>query len=67
MTALPDIPRFYTALAECLATLLYTYGLTARFKKGITISITVVWAVVLSVFLELTAGTGLGAGPEVER
>ena len=54
MTALPDIPRFYTALAECLATLLYTYGLTPRFGKRTTISITVVWAVVLSAFLELT-------------
>ena len=24
MTALPDIPRLYTALAECLAVLLFT-------------------------------------------
>ena len=26
MTALPDIPRLYTALAECLAVLLFTTG-----------------------------------------
>ncbi len=54
MTALPDIPRFYTALAECLAVLLYAFATAPRFKKAVTIALTVVWAVVLSVFLELT-------------
>ena len=54
MNTLPDIPRLYTALAECLAVLLYTFGLTPRFGKGITAAVTVVWAAVLSVFLVLT-------------
>lgn len=31
--ALPDIPRLYTALAECLAVLLFTPGLVARFSR----------------------------------
>ena len=48
MTALPDIPRLYTALAECLAVLLFTPGLVARFSRRATVAITLVWAVVLS-------------------
>ena len=32
MTVLPDIPRLYTALAECLAELLVTPGLAPRFS-----------------------------------
>ena len=52
--ALPDIPRLYTALAECLAVLLFTPGLVARFSRRATAAITLVWAVVLSVFLGLT-------------
>ena len=54
MTALPDIPRLYTALAECLAVLLFTPGLAARFSRRATAAITLVWAVVLSAFLGLT-------------
>ena len=54
MTALPDIPRLYTALAECLAVLLFTPGLVARFSRRATVAITMVWAVVLSAFLGLT-------------
>ena len=54
MTALPDIPRLYTALAECLAVLLFTPGLVARFSRRATVAITLVWAVVLSAFLGLT-------------
>ena len=50
MTALPDIPRLYTALAECLAVLLFTPGLVARFSRRATVAITMVWAVVLSAF-----------------
>lgn len=33
MTALPDIPRLYTALAECLAVLLFTPALAPRFPE----------------------------------
>ncbi len=54
MTALPDIPRFYTALAECLAALLYARATAPRFRRSVTAAVTVVWGVVLSVFLELT-------------
>ena len=54
MTALPDIPRLYTALAECLAVLLFTPALAPRFSKAVTGGITLLWAVVLSAFLGLT-------------
>ena len=30
MTALPNIPRLYTALAECMAILLYAWPLPRR-------------------------------------
>ena len=36
MTALPDIPRLYTALAECLSVLLITPTLVPRFSKMVT-------------------------------
>ena len=32
MTAVPDIPRLYAALAECLATLLYAQQLMPRYS-----------------------------------
>lgn len=54
MTALPDIPRLYTALAECLAVLLFTPALAPRFSKAVTGGITLLWAAGLSAFLELT-------------
>ena len=54
MTALPDIPRLYTALAECLAVLLFTPALAPRFSRAVTGGITLLWAAVLSAFLELT-------------
>lgn len=54
MTALPDIPRLYTALAECLAVLLVTPALMPRFSKVVTGGITLLWAAVLSAFLGLT-------------
>ncbi len=54
MTALPDIPRLYTALAECLAVLLITPALVPRFSKTVTVGITLLWAAVLSAFLGLT-------------
>lgn len=54
MTALPDIPRLYTALAECLAVLLVTPALMSRFSKAVTVGVTLLWAAVLSAFLGLT-------------
>lgn len=54
MTVLPDIPRLYTALAECLAVLLVTPALAPRFSKEVTVGITLLWAAVLSAFLGLT-------------
>lgn len=54
MTALPDIPRLYTALAECLAVLLFTPALAPRFSKAVTGGVTLLWAAVLSAFLGLT-------------
>ena len=54
MTALPDIPRLYTALAECLAVLLFTPALAPRFSRAVTGGITLLWAAGLSAFLELT-------------
>ena len=49
MTALPDIPRLYTALAECLSVLLITPTLVPRFSKMVTAGVTLLWAAVLSV------------------
>ena len=40
MTALPDIPRLYTALAECLAVLLFTPALAPRFSRAVTGGVT---------------------------
>ena len=54
MTALPDIPRLYTALAECLSVLLITPALVPRFSKMVTAGVTLLWAAVLSAFLGLT-------------
>ena len=52
--ALPDIPRLYTALAECLSVLLITPTLVPRFSKMVTAGVTLLWAAVLSAFLGLT-------------
>ena len=38
MTALPSIPRLYTALAECLAVGIYALPLGIRFGKTATIA-----------------------------
>lgn len=54
MTALPDIPRLYTALAECLAVLLVTPALMPRFSRAVTVGVTLLWAAGLSAFLGLT-------------
>ncbi len=56
MTALPNIPRLYTALAECMAILLYAWPLPRRFGKRPTIVLTGGWAVALSIFLHATGG-----------
>ena len=49
MTMLPNIPRLYTALAEVLAVLLYARHLPRRFHRQTVV--TVVWALVLGIFL----------------
>ena len=51
MTALPDIPRLYTALAECLAVLLFTPALVPRFSRAVTAGVTLLWAAVLLVLM----------------
>ena len=54
MIELPNIPRLYTALAEVLAVCLYADRLPLRCGKTATRAITVVWVIVLGVFLECT-------------
>lgn len=49
---LPNIPRLYTALAEVLAVLLYARRLPRRFHRQT--AVTVVWALVLGIFLHKT-------------
>lgn len=56
MTALPNIPRLYTALAEVLAVLLYAGSLPLRFGRRATVVVTAAWAAVLGAFLH---GTGV--------
>ena len=51
MTALPNIPRLYTALAECLAVGIYALPLGIRFGKTATIAASAAWALALSAFL----------------
>ena len=59
MTTLPDIPRLYTALAEVLAAVLYAQAMPPRMDKRLCWSITVVWAGLLAVFLQLTGDVPL--------
>ena len=54
MTALPNIPRLYTALAECLAVGIYALPLGLRFGKTATIAASAAWALALSAFLQAT-------------
>ena len=54
MTALPDIPRLYTALAEWLAVVLYAQSRPPRFARKITLAASGLLAVMLGVFLEAT-------------
>lgn len=59
MTTLPDIPRLYTALAEVLAAVLYAQAMPPRMDKRLCWGITVVWSVLLAVFLQLTGDVPL--------
>lgn len=59
MTTLPDIPRLYTALAEVLAAVLYAQAVPPRMDKRLCWGITVVWAGLLAVFLQLTGDVPL--------
>ena len=59
MTALPNIPRLYTALAECLAVGIYALPLGIRFGKTATIAASAAWALALSVFLQATGSVPL--------
>jgi len=59
MTALPSIPRLYTALAECLAVGIYALPLGLRFGPKATLAISAVWALVLCTFLQATGSVPL--------
>ena len=59
MTALPNIPRLYTALAECLAVGIYALPLGIRFGKTATIAASAAWALALSAFLRATGSVPL--------
>lgn len=56
MTALPDIPRLYTALAEWLAVILYAKSRPPRFERNASVGVSILLAVMLGGFLELTGG-----------
>lgn len=59
MTALPDIPRLYTALAEWLACTIYLLVLPRRFGRGATAVLGAGWLAALGVFLQLTGAVPL--------
>lgn len=59
MTAVPDIPRLYTALAECLATLLYAQQLTPRYSARRSTVNSLIWMAELAVFMQLTGSVPL--------
>ena len=59
MTAVPDIPRLYTALAECLATLLYAQQLTPRYSARHSTFNSLIWMAGLAVFMQLTGSVPL--------
>ncbi|MFR4111986.1 MAG: ATP-binding protein [Gemmiger sp.] len=59
MTAVPDIPRLYTALAECLATLLYAWQLTPRYSARRSTVDSLIWMAGLAVFMQLTGSVPL--------
>ena len=59
MTAVPDIPRLYTALAECLATLLYAQQLTPRYSARRSTVNSLIWMAGLAVFMQMTGSVPL--------
>lgn len=59
MTAVPDIPRLYTALAECLATLLYARQLAPRYSARHSSVNSLIWMAGLAVFMQLTGSVPL--------
>ena len=59
MTALPSIPRLYTALAECLAVGIYALPLGIRFGPKATLAVSAAWALVLCAFLQATGSVPL--------
>ena len=59
MTALPNIPRLYTALAGCLAVGIYALPLGIRFGKTATIAASAAWALALSVLFQATGSVPL--------
>ena len=59
MSALPDIPRLYTALAEWLACTIYLLVLPRRFAPGPTAALGAGWLAALGVFLQLTGDVPL--------
>ena len=59
MTAVPDIPRLYTALAECLATLLYAQQLVPRYSARRSTVNSLIWMAGLAVFMQLTGSVPL--------
>ena len=59
MTAVPDIPRLYTALAECLATLLYARQLVPRYSARHSTFNSLIWMAGLAVFMQLTGSVPL--------
>ena len=59
MTALPSIPRLYTALAECLAVGIYALPLGRRFGLKATLAVSAAWALALCAFLQATGSVPL--------
>ncbi len=55
----PDIPRFYTALAEWLACLIFVLHLKRRYSRKLTALISVAFLLLQSVFLVLTDDVSL--------
>lgn len=59
MSALPDIPRLYTALAECAAAFVYAHFLAPRWQKRVMLLSATGWAAVHAVFLYFTGNDRL--------
>ena len=59
MTAVLDMPRLYTALAESMATLLYAQQLAPRYSARRSTVNSLVWMAGLAVFMQLTGSAPL--------